>query len=246
LIFRDGIDWKSFATSFQELQQEQKLKIEGGNKQLSIRAIETRDDGSFVIRINTPSQVNKAEIEKSFKQKYKKKLKAKDNEYRRELKAKQEQIKEYRKDNADFKEIIKSLAERQISISQNLTQEQGDNNAMTKISQSHSGSGDNVAGDKNTTNNYNSLNLAQAAADIEQLLQQLTETYPTTTTKEKMVVATEAIDHIETNPDWKKRIVNAAKKGGLAAIEKAIGKATDSVVASTIAGVIKGWLEETE
>lgn len=211
---------------------------------LSIRAIETRDDGSFVIRINAPIQVNKAEIEQSFKLKYGRVLKAREEIYRRELKAKQEQIAIYRQQSVDFKEIIQSLAHRPINISQN--QNQGDNNDMTNISQSHSGSGDNVAGDKNITNYNNSQNLAQAAAGIEQLLQQLTQTYPSTTTKEKMVVATEAIDRIETNPDWKQRIVNAAKKGGLAAMEKGIQKVTDNIIAATITGVIKGWLEETE
>ncbi len=119
LIFRDGIDWRSFAATFQELQQEQKLMIEGGDRELSIRAIETRDDGSFVIRIDAPDRVNKAELEQSFKSKYIRILKAREEIYRRELDAKQEQIEIYKQESADFKEIIQALASKPIYISQN-------------------------------------------------------------------------------------------------------------------------------
>ena len=265
LIFRDGIDWKSFAASFQELQQEQKLKVEGGDNQLSIRAIETRDDGSFVIRINAPIQVDKAEIAKSFKRKYQKVLKAKEKEYRRELKEKEKKIsiflqqntsleqdnssleriiEIYRQQNTSLERVIDKLASRPIDI---------DINNMSDTFSGNLGIGKMTGGTNQDQvkiggiiNEGEQKNLAQAAAEIEQLLQQLTETYPTNTNKEKRSVAIEAIDRIETNPDWKKRIVNAAKKGGLAAMEKGIEKATDSVIASTIAVAIKGWLGETE
>ncbi len=42
LIFKNGIDWKSFLKSFQELQNIQQIK--GNGNQISIRAIETRDE----------------------------------------------------------------------------------------------------------------------------------------------------------------------------------------------------------
>ena len=42
-----------------------------------------------------------------------------------------------------------------------------------KVTQTHSGSGNNVAGDMNITNNYNnSQDLTQAAAEIQSLLEQ--------------------------------------------------------------------------
>jgi hypothetical protein len=85
--------------------------------------------------------------------------------------------------------------------------------------------------------------LAQAAAEIQLLLKQLEQTYPTTTTSQQMVVAAEAIKHIESNPSLKKRAINAAKEGGLAAFEKAI----DNPAGAFIVGAIKGWQEaETE
>ena len=81
--------------------------------------------------------------------------------------------------------------------------------------------------------------LAQAAAEIQQLLKQLEQTYPTMTTSQQMVVAAEAINQIESNPTLKKRVINAVKEGGLAAFEKAI----DNPAGAFIVGAIKGWQE---
>jgi hypothetical protein len=79
----------------------------------------------------------------------------------------------------------------------------------------------------------------EAAAEIRQILDQLSQTYPTNTTAEKMVVAAEAINRIENNPNWKQRTINAAKEGGLAAFEKAI----DNPAGAFVVGAIQGWQE---
>ncbi|MBD2415301.1 hypothetical protein H6H01_32230 [Nostoc calcicola FACHB-3891] len=81
--------------------------------------------------------------------------------------------------------------------------------------------------------------LAEAAAEIQQLLKQLEQTYPTNTTSQQMVVAAEAINRIESNPLLKERVINAVKSGGLAAFEKAI----DNPAGAFIVGAIKGWQE---
>ena len=81
--------------------------------------------------------------------------------------------------------------------------------------------------------------LAQVAAEIQQLLEELSQTYPITTTTEQMAVATKAIQQIESNPDLKQKVINAAKEGGLAGFEKAI----DNPIGALITGAIKGWLE---
>jgi|GEM_PF-5898368 len=81
--------------------------------------------------------------------------------------------------------------------------------------------------------------LAEAAAEIQILLQQLEKTYPTTTTSEKMVVAAQAVTQIETNPLLKQRVINALKEGSLAAFEKAI----DNPVAAFVVHAIQGWHE---
>jgi hypothetical protein len=45
-------------------------------------------------------------------------------------------------------------------------------------------------------------NLAEAAAEIQALLEQLDKTYPSNTTTGKMALATEAIARIESNPGY--------------------------------------------
>jgi hypothetical protein len=84
-------------------------------------------------------------------------------------------------------------------------------------------------------------NLPEAAAEIRQLLEQLSENYPTDTTAQKMVVVAEAIERIENNPIWKLRVINAVKEGGLAAFEKAL----DNPAGAFVVAAIKGW-QETE
>jgi hypothetical protein len=115
LIFQDGIDWKSFAATLQTLNTEQKLNIEGENNQLSVRAIEKRDDGSFVIRVDIPKSIDKAEIEAEFKKKYE--IQA--EQYRQQLQSKDRDIEWHRKQiewlqgNTNFQNLIPILAEHQ-------------------------------------------------------------------------------------------------------------------------------------
>ena len=78
-------------------------------------------------------------------------------------------------------------------------------------------------------------NLAQAA-EIQSLIQQLERSYPTKTTAEQMIVATKAIEQIESNPTWKQRAITALKQGGLKVIEK-------HLIGAFIVGAIKGWQE---
>ena len=82
-------------------------------------------------------------------------------------------------------------------------------------------------------------NLAEAAAEIQSLLKQLEKAYPTNTTSEKMAVAAQVINQIETNPSFKQKVIKALSEGGLAAFESAI----NNPVGAFIVGAIKGWQE---
>lgn len=88
--------------------------------------------------------------------------------------------------------------------------------------------------------NYNpeqKQNLAQAAADIQQLLNQLSQTYPTTTTSEKMSVVARAVDEIESNPTLKARVIGALKAGGTEALKELI----DNPLINILLASIDGW-----
>ena len=76
--------------------------------------------------------------------------------------------------------------------------------------------------------------LAQAAAEIQKLLKQLEETYPTATETEKINYVND-----ETPPSFKRRVVGALQSGGEAAIEEFLDNPYVSVVKATV----KGWLK---
>jgi ATP-dependent exoDNAse (exonuclease V) beta subunit len=93
-----------------------------------------------------------------------------------------------------------------------------------------------------TIHNYSpeqKQNLAEAAAEIQKLLEQLAQTYPTETLSEKAVVAQEAIKAIESNPTLTQRIVSAIKAGTFETLMQAI----DHPVANILRAGLEGFRE---
>ncbi|MEM1168565.1 MAG: hypothetical protein AAGJ08_05655 [Cyanobacteria bacterium P01_H01_bin.35] len=82
-------------------------------------------------------------------------------------------------------------------------------------------------------------NLPEAVIQVQQILQQLYQTYPTNTTTEQMIVATETIEKIESNSNLKQKLISATTSDTLAAIEKAL----DNPVGAFVVEAIKGWKE---
>ena len=58
------------------------------------------------------------------------------------------------------------------------------------------------------------LSVADVAAEIRQILQQLEQNYPTSTPVQKLTAVIEAVKDIESNPPLKARLVNALKASG--------------------------------
>lgn len=81
--------------------------------------------------------------------------------------------------------------------------------------------------------------LAEAAAEIQQLLQQLERSYPTNTPLEKQAVVTEALKRIESNPTLKARVVGALKAGGTEAIKELV----DHPLIHILLAALEGWQE---
>ena len=237
LIFQNGIEWEAFSKSFQN------LRVECPNSEISIQAIEKKSDGAFVIRIEVPPDSNKAELEAIFKQQYETELKAIDARYQGQLQAKDREIEIHRQKSTEFFEITKILASRPIAIENKntMTEESKYDQRGAQFGGGFAAQGNQYGG---SINNYNyaaenKQNLAEAAAEIRQLLDELAQSYPTETMPEKMVVATKAIEKIESDPNWKQRVVNAVKGGGVQALEKAI----DNPFGAFVAGAIEGWQE---
>ncbi len=92
----------------------------------------------------------------------------------------------------------------------------------------------NVEGDFNVNQQQN---LSEAAAEIQQLLNQLSQTYPTNTTSEKMEVATTAIQRIENNSNLRQRVLNALKTGGI----QALGQMLNHPASTFVIAALDDW-----
>jgi hypothetical protein len=97
--------------------------------------------------------------------------------------------------------------------------------------------GDKVMGDKIT--HYHSQNLAQAAKDIKDLLNQLDKDYDSTTPTGQAMIGAKTIEAIEQNSTLKARIVNALKEGGTTALESAI----DHPAVKPVVAMLKGFMD---
>ena len=236
-VFNSCTEWSAFLSVFEQFRQEIK------SKDFNIQAIERKLGGSFLIKVAVPAEYSKAEMEKSIYSKYKRLLNLQKQRVQERLKAKDREIAIYKQKYTDIFELVKLSLSRPIAIE--------NKNTMTeapKYDQRHAqfagGFAETVGGNQEGGNihNYapeNKQNLAEAAAEIRQLLDELAQSYPTQTMPEKMVVATKAIEKIESDPNWKQRVVNAAKVGGVQALEKAI----DNPFGAFVAGAIEGWQE---
>ena len=115
LIFSDGIDWQAFLLSFQDLQKEY------GPSNISIRAIEDRDDTTFLVRLNFSPDIDKTKIESQAKELYEAQLSLIESRYREELNVKDEEIAIHWKQSADLIEMVKLQAQRSIGAHANQT-----------------------------------------------------------------------------------------------------------------------------
>jgi hypothetical protein len=91
-------------------------------------------------------------------------------------------------------------------------------------------------------NEVETQKVAEVAAEIKQLLQQLKQDNLSNNTSAKMMLAAQVIQQIENNPTLKKKVISAVKEGGLAALEKAI----DHPAGAFIFAAIRGWQEVEE
>jgi hypothetical protein len=83
-----------------------------------------------------------------------------------------------------------------------------------------------------------SQNLAVAAAEIKQLLNQLSLEYPGNTPAGQAIIGAKAIEQIENNPTLKHRVVNALKEAGATALEEAIDHPAVKIVVAGAKGFI--------
>ena len=98
-------------------------------------------------------------------------------------------------------------------------------------------------GDRNvahvTQNNYSHQNLTDAAREIQQLLNQLAQTYPANTQAEKLAIVTKAVEQIENDRSWKDRVIAALRSAGVEGIKELV----DNPLVNIFLAVVEGWQE---
>ena len=226
LIFRNGVDWKAFVTSFKQVQ------VENEGTELTIQSIENKGDGVVVVRVNAPPDANKEKIHDDFNRNYEAEVAALKAQYQVQLQAKEDQIIIYRQQNADMMEITKLLATRPIPI-----KHQTFNAPVGSVD--NQGTQHNVAGmvegdQIGTQHNYSpeQQSLAEAAAEIRQLLQQLEASNPAATELEQQTFVNLGI-----SPTLKERFFNALQAGW----KESIAQFIESKYARVAIALLEGW-----
>ena len=97
-----------------------------------------------------------------------------------------------------------------------------------------------VAGDNIGIQNNYSPNLAQAAKEIKELLDQLSEEYNPNTEKGQNSIKNEALKVIKSDSTLQQKIVNALKEGSVTTLEEAINHPVAKVVIATVKGFLEG------
>jgi hypothetical protein len=161
--------------------------------------------------------------------------------------AKDEQIVIYRQQNATLENVINILGNRPIqniiTVTAQSQSESMSESYKSKYDLSNAQVGGIVdtaqTGSRQEFNQYNytpeqKQNLASAAEEIQQLLNQLAQTNPTTDSVTEVVH-----QKIKTDPTLKARLLAALKAGGLEALKAIFNHPAFSIPAETI----KGYLE---
>ena len=236
LFFADGIDWKAFLASFQDLQAQY------GDDNLIVQGFERKGNG-LEVRLAVSADLDKAEIERNALQQYEAQLQLIETKYRERLHAQDREIEIYKQQSADMLELAKLAASRPITVEAKAeaVADNQSNNTNYNIQKSKFGGGFAAEGGIQfggpLIDASSQQNLAEAAQDIQELLNQLSTTYPTDTSAQQMMVATKAVEEIEKNPALKQRVIAALKAGGTEALKELV----DHPAVNILLAAIEGW-----
>ncbi|NES63814.1 MAG: pentapeptide repeat-containing protein [Okeania sp. SIO2D1] len=252
LYHNQGVDPRIAAYSFEKLQRDHP------EAEIKMRSMEIRGENNdkLLIRAETTSEADHSVLDKEYFNTYNE-LKALSPEQLRAVLAQRE------KDIQWFKGVLSAAVNRPGVNIENYSNQGSTNMSESSGEQIHAHEIHGVVGDVgeigavgNTGGNYGVVgnkadikdsakvagtiyesqeqNLAQAAKDIQELLAQLDETYPSDTTMDRMKIATEVITQIDNNPTKAQRILSAIKSGGVAAVEQLLNHPASSFVIAAL------------
>jgi uncharacterized protein YjbI with pentapeptide repeats len=240
LYHSQGVDPRAIAISFKQLAENHP------DAGLEIVAMEKRGQDKFLLRAKTAVTADKSELSAEYFTTYNQLKALAEQEVQKLIAEKDSRI-------TDLQNMVVTALQRPSFYAQTY-QNQGDT-IMAEASKKQSNfdlKGAQFAGglvNADTVNanqiggnitNYNSeqkQNLAEAAAEIQQLLNQLGQTYPTNTPLEKQVAVTEALKQIDNNPTLKARVIGALKSGGTEALKELV----DHPLVNILLATLEGW-----
>ena len=217
IAFTDGIDWKIFLLSFEE------LRSKYGDENISVQAIEKKGDGAFVIRLETTAKVDKVEIEK-LKQDYESKLYLQEERLKLQgerMEFYQQEVETKRKENSNLLGVVEKMAENQ-----------GSGN-FYNLPHSKWGGGFATEGGLQTGGTLldisSTANLSEAAQQIQELLRQLQE-QDTALENAQEEIAKNLAQQAETNPTVMGKLVQWGKSLADTAGKTAVSEAAKGVI----------------
>ncbi|MFN5515234.1 MAG: pentapeptide repeat-containing protein [Cyanobacteriota bacterium] len=117
LIFREGVDWRAFMSTLQDVQ------VQNKDTTLAVQAIENKGEGVFVVKVNVPPEADKPQLHAQFTETYQVQLQALEAQYQAQLAAKEGQIGVYkeqlaheRQQNTNMMGILNTLASKPTTI----------------------------------------------------------------------------------------------------------------------------------
>ncbi|MEM0979524.1 MAG: pentapeptide repeat-containing protein [Cyanobacteria bacterium P01_H01_bin.58] len=223
LIFKDGIDWLVFFQSFED------LRSQYAAQDLSMQAIERKRGGAFVVRLEVAEGADKKAIEGRAKELYETQLKAFEAQYEKQLRLQGEQH------LAEIQRLI--AAERQekatlMGVLTTMASNQGSKFDL-RNAQFAGGFAETVQGNQIGGSVVDGAaempSLAEATAEIQNLLKQLEASNPAATEAEQRAYLSALIP-----PTRRERFIGALRAAGGAAIEEV-------PYGAVLKALVEGW-----
>jgi uncharacterized protein YjbI with pentapeptide repeats len=226
LYHNQDIDPRAIAIAYK------KLSENNPDAELEIVAIEKRGDDNLLIRVKTAASANLSQLNAEYFLNYNKLKEIVSGEDKALIAEKDDRIR-------SLENMVHTTLQ---SPKFHINNPQGDIH-VTDNRTIQMGNGDyveNVKGNYVKGNYYaagKAQSLADAAAEIQKLLEQLSESYPIKTTTGKMQVAAATIESIEKDYSLEQRVLSALKAGSV----QAIAQALNHPAASFVIGALEDW-----
>jgi uncharacterized protein YjbI with pentapeptide repeats len=220
LLFQDGIDWKAFTVSFH------KIQVENEVARLDIQSIEKKGNGAILIKVSSSPEANKGKMHGDIMQLYEFFRPIFEAQYQATLKGKDQYI----------NQLVILLYHAQEKLGE-VPKQMPEKPGIQQIFYGNPGSvAGNVEGDQKTIqHNYapeQNQTLAEAAAEIQQLLKQLEQTNPSATEADQTAFLTAVIPATK-----RQRFANALREGG----KELLKELMDNMYLNVAIATIEGW-----